>query len=235
VLVERIDPATGAVVELSWPALPFATDASDKDLHPLTRELRIVNAGGENLRFSLDDEILLTDTPLDLPGDYVAIAHSPATDGAVDVSTWVIRSTEGDGYELARLGGPDGLPPAASGDVQLVGPLAFAGVPTGFDISPAGVAYLATLDYAGGDAAGRGFDGINRLYVVDLATAAASEVGVIGVPPGSLISGLAVAEGGASIVAVPVATPLELVVLAGAAGFAALVRLRRAGRSSRAR
>jgi hypothetical protein len=225
---ERIDPATGAVTTLAWSEMPFGVDGRDNDLHPRTRELRLMAPGGENLRFSLASEDLHVDTPLDLPGEYLAVAHSPATNGAADVTTWVVRWS-GSELELARLGGVDGIPPAASGEIEVVGPLGVAGWPTGFDIAPNGTAYLVTYDYgeaAAGDAA-FGIAVTNRLYEVDLESGAATEIGTAGVPPSSAITGLAV--GGAPAAAVPAVTPLGLAALAGGVAALGLRRVRARG------
>lgn len=185
-----IDPFSGNSSALDWPGLP-AIDfyASDKDIHPLTRELRLFGSWDRNFRYSLASLDAHEDEAVDAPGFYDATAHTPSAEGAANVETFAIhRGSAGSGPNLVRIGGPGGVPPASSGEVTVIGPVAVTGVVAGFDISAEGTAYLSTSEDWGA---------VNRLYTIDLESGAVQELGVIAtVAPNERVTGIAIAPRG---------------------------------------
>lgn len=189
----RIDPLTGDLSHLDWPGLPQIEFApSDKDIDPQTHELRLFSQSGGNFRYSLDSLALHVDPALDLPGYAFAIAHKRPAEGGGGVETFAIFWEYENGIQLARIGEAGGAPPASSGTVTLIGPVDVRGRIVGFDISESGEAFLST------------YDDIERsrddhrsyaswLYAIDLETGETQELGTIATPPGSYVSGIAVA------------------------------------------
>lgn len=189
-----IDPFTGSSSFTDWPGFPgFELFASDFDIHPLTGELRLFGREEQNFRYSLRDLELAEDEPLETKGFYSAIAHAPPSGGGAEVETFAVLDLGSLGPHLVRVGGPGGVPPASSGEVTMIGPLAAEGDIGGFDISPRGTAYLSTFAWTGGDGGGY----VNRLYRVDLAAATVQEVGTIATQDQwTVVTGIAVAPEG---------------------------------------
>lgn len=228
-----IDPLTGSSSFVHLPGLHLqALLGLDPDIDPHTRELRYFGNTGENFSYSLDRLELRTDEPLNPLFHVAGVAHKPAVYGASGVETYVIgRSAAQVGgtpwFELARIGGPGGDPPASSGQVTLIGAVDVEAERLWFDISANGTAYLATLIPFG--PAGKE----NKLFRVDLESGAVEEIGVM-TPPSEVafLSGIAVAPPGlgAGALEIPAVSPLGLV------AFAVLVAglaLWRVGRRSR--
>lgn len=204
-----IEPLTGASAFVHLPGLNLELLLGvDTDIDPLTRELRYFGGSTGNASYSLDRLELRTDQPLSPPFYVSAVAHKPPVSGAHGVETYVIgrsaeQEREANGspwYQLARIGGPGGDPPASSGQVTVIGPVDVNAERLWFDISSNGAAYLAALIPFG--PAGEE----NKLFRVDLESGALEEIGVIAPPSDtSFLSGIAVAPPGlgGSVVDVP--------------------------------
>ena len=191
-----IDPLTGDLVHLDWPGLPaIEFGPSDKDIHPLTRELRLFSQSGGNFRYSMESLELHVDQSLDIPGYAYAVAHMPPAEGGGGVETFAIFYQYGEGRRLVRVGGVGGVPPASSGEVTVIGPVDVQGEVAGFDISASGEAFLSTYDYIQPPGADhRSY--ASWLYTIDLGTGATQERGTIPTQPGTYVSGIAVAPPG---------------------------------------
>lgn len=204
-----LDPLTGSWSFVHLPGLQLESLLGmDTDIDPRTRELRYFGGLIGNSSYSLDRLENRTDEPLSPPLNVVAVAHKPPVGGAQGVETYVVGRLPGQGlapsgtpwYQLARIGGPGGDPPASSGEVTIIGPVDLHAERLWFDIAADGTAYLAALlqDVPDGEQ--------NRLYRVDLASGAVEEVGLIAQPGGSaILSGIAVAPPGLGegVVAIP--------------------------------
>jgi hypothetical protein len=217
-----IDPLSGVSENPEWPLFPGSYHVTGNlDIHPLTREIRIVGRGAENLRYSIPDLAPGADQPLNLPGWYPAVAHTPAGPGGA-VQTFAVRYLDygGENAQLVRIGGPGGDPPPSSGEVTVIGELAIDGAVRGFDISESGAAFLATYDWEVSEQ--------NLLYAVDLESAVVAQLGVIATPDSlASLTGFAVAPlgFGTPAVAVPGLSRWGLALLAslmGGLGIAAL-------------
>jgi hypothetical protein len=221
----RIDPFSGNSSYLAWADFPeFEVYVSDYDIHPATHELRMSGSGNRNIRFDLDSLESIEDTPFDEPGGYPALAH---TYGGEEAETFaIVNQPKNGGVWLARIGGPDGDPPASSGEVSWIGQMTIAGSVAGFDISPTGAGYFSTFDYVETPS---GSTSLNRLYRVDLATAAVEELGLIaGGDPFPHVTGIAMAPGplGPGVLSVPGLSGLGILALALLLAAAAVSRLR---------
>ncbi len=206
-----LDPETGASSSADWPGLPYSEGwASDKDIHPLTHELRFFGPGNQNYRYSLDTLDLHVDAPLDYPGSGYAIAHSPGGLDGMGIETFALGypTEPGDDLYLLRIGGPGGKPSANSGEVTVIGPVDARGGVRGFDISSSGAAYFSTHEYAYGSG------DVSRLYSVDLQSGATQELGEIAVPGWTSITGIAVAPLGPGVVEIPALSRTGLAALA---------------------
>jgi hypothetical protein len=102
----------------------------------------------------------------------VGAAYDRNVAGAAATTLFAI---DRNGSELVRIGSIDGAPASPNGGVVTpIGPLGLtlnAVSDAGFDIAPDGTAYAALTDDA---------DDLTRLYRIDLATGAATAVGLIG-------------------------------------------------------
>lgn len=232
-----LDPETGASSAVNWPGLP-ATEmgmASDKDIHPLTHELRFFGTWNQNYRYALGTLELHVDDPLDNPGGSYPVAHSPGGPDGMGVETFALGypTVPGDGLYLLRIGGPGGDPSANSGEVTVIGPVTASGSVRGFDISSSGTAYFSTLEYI----YGAGY--VSRLYSVDLRSGSPQELGVIAVPAGwTSVTGIAVAPPGPGVVEIPALSrtglaALALLVASAAWSKVAALRPGRRGRMAR--
>lgn len=220
----RIDLATGASSLLDWPGFPsFQISLHDFDIHPVTREVRIIDYAHLNYRYSLNSFELHVDQPLDTPGRYEALAHTPPG-GAQGGETLAIYYPPVYPLvpHLARIGGVGGDPPASSGEVTVLGPIDIPHFVHGFDISPSGGAYLLAVpaDYAD-----------QRLYRLNLETLTTEDLGAIETssPGEDFVSAIAAAplRLGPSVVEVPAASRTGLAVLATLLAAAALWQARR--------
>jgi hypothetical protein len=173
-----VNPATGVatLVGQTAAAVPLAGDvATGADFNPIADRLRIVNSNDENFRINPNNGALSGDdvniNPA-LTSDIVGLAYDRNVVGATATTAYAINrvtsalSTIG-GIDGLALGGPNG------GTVADVGPLGVTLSPVadaGFDVAADGVAYAA-LTNAG--------DNVTRLYTINLATGAATNVGLV--------------------------------------------------------
>lgn len=204
-----LDPLTGSWSFVHLPGLQLDSLLGvDTDIDPRTRELRYFGGLIGNSSYSLDRLENRADEPLNPPFHVVAVAHKPPIGGAQGVETYVVGRLPGQGlapsgtpwYQLARIGGPGGDPPASSGEVTILGPVDIPAERLWFDIAADGTAYLAALLQGVPDGEA------NRLYRVDLASGALEEIGILTQPGGSaFLSGIAVAPPGLgeSVVEIP--------------------------------
>ena len=219
----RIDLTTGVSTYLPWAEFPYwQITLYDFDIHPETRELRMIQDSLGNLRFSLDHLELHVDQPLDKPGRYVELAHRPRG-GAHGGETLAIYypPENPEVPHLARIGGVGGNPPASSGEVTALGAIDIPHYILGFDISPSGGAYLLadTANY-----------GAQRLYRLDIETLTTEDLGAIATPsPGpTFVSAIAAAPAGlGAVVEVPAVSSAGLVALSLLLAMAAIQRSRR--------
>jgi hypothetical protein len=136
----RIDLATGESSLLDWPGFPSdQLSLYDFDIHPVTREVRMIQYALTNYRYSLNALELHVDQPLDTPGRYQALAHAPPG-GAHGGETLAIYYPPVYPLvpHLARIGGVAGNPPASAGEVTVLGPIDIPHLVRGFDISAGG-------------------------------------------------------------------------------------------------
>lgn len=219
----RIDLATGESSLLDWPGFPSdQLSLYDFDIHPVTREVRMIQYALTNYRYSLNAFELHVDHPLDTPGRYEALAHMPPG-GAHGGETLAVYYPPVYPLvpHLARIGGVAGNPPASSGEVTVLGPIDIPHFVRGFDISPSGGAYLLAVpaDYTD-----------QRLYRLNLETLTTENLGAIATPlPGyDFVHAIAAAPAGLgpNIVEVPAVSPSGLAVLAMLLATAAVWRAR---------
>jgi hypothetical protein len=145
------------------------------DFNPVVDRARLVNANDENARINpFSGDLAANDTDI-TPAATTALigaAYDRNVDGATATTLFAIDRT---GSELVRVGGVNGTPSANGGVATSIGPLGVALEPAndaGFDIAPDGTAFAAlTADS----------DNLTRLYTINLATGAASPIGLIGV------------------------------------------------------
>ena len=190
----RIDPLTGDLVHLAWPGLPAIEFGADKDIHPLTRELRLFSQSGGNFRYSIESLELHVDQSLNIPGYAYSVAHMPTAEEGGGVETFAIFYQDGEERRLVRIGGVGGVPPASSGEVTVIGPVDVQGEVAGFDISASGEAFLSTYDSI--QLPGSDDRYVSWLYTIDLETGATQELGTIATQPSTFVSGIAVAPPG---------------------------------------
>ena len=173
-----IDTRTGTVSLIGATAAAlagWADVAGDVNVNPTVDRLRIVNVNDENFRVNPADGALSgNDTDLTPAATTAAIgvAYDRSVAGTTTTTAYVIDRNDS---ALATLGGINGAPSPNGGVVTDIGPLGLTLAPTkdgGFDISGAtGTAYAALTDNA---------DGVTALYMVNLATGAATKIGPIG-------------------------------------------------------
>lgn len=176
--VYRVDPATGAATLVSTLTTPFnGGTRSGVDFNPKTDRLRLVGHDGQNLRVNVDNGATAMDRTLAYAREdphfgeepaIAATAYSNNVPGAETTDMFDLDSARG---LLVRQDPPN------DGILHTIGPL---GVPVpsraGFDI----------LTDAGGKNRGlAAFD--SRLYDIDLGTGAATALGTIGGPSGSIV------------------------------------------------
>jgi hypothetical protein len=227
-----IDPLTGAWSTVELPGLHrVLLQGQDTDIDPVTRELRYFGGSGQNYRYSLDLLQAFTDAPLSLAIHSMAVAHRPPI-GGTGVETYVVawyssQVVGGPWFGLWRVGGPGGVPPASSGQLDWIGPVDLEAERLWLDISADGSAYLAAVNsfWPEGE--------WNKLYRIDLSSGALEEIGILAEPEGgAALAGIAIAPPGlgGSVVEVPSLSPVSVLLFALALGAAAFVRLLRNGR-----
>jgi hypothetical protein len=145
------------------------------DFNPTADRLRAVNVNDENFRVNPDTGALANnDTDL-TPGATTALigaAYDRNVAGAPGTTLFAIDRSDS---QLARVGGIDAVPSPNGGVVTDVGALGFAlslTTDAGFDISGTTGTAFAAMTSAG--------DGLTRLYTVNLATGAATAIGLVG-------------------------------------------------------
>lgn len=206
--VYRIDVATGATVLVSTTTTASGSDILGIDFNPVPDRLRLVNAGGQNLRINVATGATLVDGTL-------AYAAADANAGAqpfiVDAAYTNHDRDPATGTTLYYIDSElDILVSTAAPNAGILNTVGLLGVDvdaqTGFDIyTEAGF----NIAYASFRVGGR-----QGLYTIDLGTGAASLIGEIAA---ANLFGLAVAP-------VPEPGPVALL---GAAGLVALARRRR--------
>ena len=173
----RVDPDTGAaaVVGATAAALAGAADVpTGWGFNPVVDRARYVNTNDENARINPNDGALAgndTDLTPAATSTIVAAAYDRSQAGATATTLFAINRTMS---QLALQGGVDGTPSPNGGVITNIGALGFslsASADAGFDIAPSGTAYAALTS---------GADNLTRLYTVDLATGAATALGLIG-------------------------------------------------------
>jgi hypothetical protein len=170
-----VEPLSGVATAVAGPFSPLPSGtAFGIDFNPTVDRIRLVSESNQNLRLHPDTgAAVATDGALAYaPGDVnagddpdiVAAAYTSNRDLATSTTLYVIDRTEG---VLAIQNPPN------AGVLNTVGPLGVDGTITeaGFDIGPDGTA-VATLTVGG----------TSRLYRVDLATGAATLLGITGTP-----------------------------------------------------
>jgi hypothetical protein len=176
-----VDPDTGAATFVgSIPGtVPGAADVvSALDFNPAVDRLRVVNVNNENFRINPNNGVLAGDDvnltfTAPATGPIVAAAYDRNVDHTGAPPTTLYEIDRG-GNRLVVQGGIDGAGPGGpnGGVVTSIGPLGVsldAGSDAGLDVSAeTGVAY-ATIRSGN----------VTRLYTVDLATGAATAVGLL--------------------------------------------------------
>ncbi|MEO8197895.1 MAG: hypothetical protein ABI689_14355 [Thermoanaerobaculia bacterium] len=223
-----IDPLTGSWSFVHLPGLELGSLLGmDADIDPRTRELRYFGGSSGNSSYSFDHLENRADEPLSPPFYVAAVAHKPPIGGSLGVETYVIGrlATQDRGaagtpwYQLARIGGPGGDPPASSGQVTILGPVDVEAERLWFDISANGTAYLATLIPSGPTGEE------NKLFRVNLENGTLDAIGEIAPPSeSSFLSGIAVAPPGlgGGVVEVPALSRFGLGLFAVTLGAVAL-------------
>jgi len=144
------------------------------DFNPTVDRVRLFNTNDENARMNpLNGALAGNDTDLTPAATTTLVggAYDRNFDGATATTLFAIDRNDN---ELVRIGGVDGVPSPNGGVVTPVGGLGVAlnqFNDGGFDIAPDGTAFAALTDDA---------DDLTRLYRIDLATGAATAIGLIG-------------------------------------------------------
>jgi hypothetical protein len=179
----RVDMETAALERLDdLPIVPFASDVGVDpadygfDFDPARDRIRITHAHGWNAEVSPSGDPSSIDSPLS-PG--IALGGLASSSTGQDQGTFYAIDSAGD--RLYRLGGANGVPSPASGELTLVADLVPPlGELLAFDISPTGRAFVA--GYRPEGTLGDGPERITDLHEIDLATGATTFLGEIGVP-----------------------------------------------------
>ncbi|HQX57315.1 MAG TPA: DUF4394 domain-containing protein, partial [Pyrinomonadaceae bacterium] len=188
--VVTINTTTGAVTSVAANTVPTTIDSfTGLDFNPTVDRIRQVGDADNNRRLNpIDGTLAGTDTTL----AYVAgdpgfgaspnIVHVAYTNNTSTATTTTLYGIDSDRNTLVRIGGPNGTPSPNTGQVTTIGPLGVN--PTafgGFDIQQGTDLAYASLFV----------DSTPTLYRINLATGAATLLGVVG--DGTLgIDGLAI-------------------------------------------
>jgi hypothetical protein len=160
--------------QTSGPLAGWGDLAAGWDFNPVADRARLVNLNDENARINpFNGALAANDTDITPAATttLVGAAYDRNADGAAATTLFALDRS---GSELVRIGGVDGNPSPNGGVATPVGPLGIALnqlADAGFDVAPDGTAYAALTDDA---------DDLTRLYRIDLATGAATAVGLIG-------------------------------------------------------
>ncbi len=221
--IVALDPTTGAVQYL-WNApgypSPFRVDG-EFDVDPGSGEIRLIDSQvGTNFRVDPHTGTATLDSPIFPFREVLVIAQAPGHDPGTGSDTFAIAYRPGppSGFDLVRIGGPGGVPPASTGALTVLAPVDLPATswPTGFDISPSGVAYVSAIVFpAASPAVALGGEGTDpaHLYTLDLVTGAATDRGVLGPPGGFSTTGIAVV-GRAGVTVIPALDGVGLLFLA---------------------
>lgn len=173
-----INPVTGAATPVGQTAAAlagFADVPGGFDFNPTVDRIRVVNTNDENFRVNpVNGTLAGNDTDLTpaATSDIIAEAYDRNFSGGSGTTLFGINRADS---SLVIQGGINGAPSPNGGVITSLGPLGFALNATndgGFDIaSDTGTAYAALTS---------GADNLTRLYTIDLATGAATAVGLIG-------------------------------------------------------
>lgn len=200
----RIDPATCQTTYVGTNFTNTANATEGVDFNPTVDRLRIVNDTDDNFRVNPNNGTLAgTDTAITPAGlTITALAYDrPTAPDALNTTKTTLFGIDLSADQLVRIGDVDGAPSSPNAGVATpIGPLGVATIfgNTGFDIAPDGTAYYAATTT--GDK--------SHLFRINLATGAATEVGLIG--DGSpTVNGLAVLITGAVGFASPSASVAE--------------------------
>ena len=168
-----IDPTTGAATRVGGPAAPITGGTTwGFDFNPVVDRVRIVNDADANLRFNPSTGVP-TDADTSLNPSSASIVGAAYDRNVTGATATTLYAIDVSGIELVRIGGVDGTPSPNTGLVTAVGSLM---VPieedAGFDIDgPTNTAWAVLTEF---------FTGAVGLYTIDLATGAATLVGVVG-------------------------------------------------------
>jgi hypothetical protein len=177
--VVTIDFASGNVSTISTTTTAFTGTSFGVGFNPVPDRLRVVTDTNENVRFNPDTGAVAgTDTALTpTTVDIVGVAYDRSVAGATLTTMFVIDSA---GDQLGTQGGVDGTPSPNGGVINPIGPL---GVDTSsqvsFDISGTNGAAVASLTVGG----------VTGLYNINLATGAATSIGIF--PANAQVSAVA--------------------------------------------
>jgi hypothetical protein len=158
----------------------FGDVATGFDFNPGVDRIRVVNVNDGNFRLNPNNATLSgLDTAINpASADLVGLAYDnlPAP-GATSSTAYALDRAAS---ALVRLGGPGGVSPSPNtGTTTTIGPLGVTLDPAldaGFDISPAGVGYVAAVT-----------GGVTDLFTVNLATGALTLIGAIGTGTGEIV------------------------------------------------
>lgn len=165
--IYTINPTTGLATAVS--ATPFSAlsgTAFGTDFNPVPDRIRQVSDTEQNLRLNPNDGTGVTDGNLNPAGNFVGVAYTNNFPGATSTQLYAIDSAAG---TLSLIGNPNnGTPITPVGSLGLGTNLSPS---IGFDISGAtGSTAFASITVGGQ----------SRLYTVNLATGAATNLGTIG-------------------------------------------------------
>jgi hypothetical protein len=176
----QLNRTTGAATAVG--SAPFAVALSGTefgfDFNPTVDRIRITSDAEQNLRAHPDMGTVVDGDPgtagiqgdaaLNPAGSVGAVAYTNSVMGAMATTLYGIDAAAN---TLVRIGGVDGTPSPNAGMVTPIGALGVDGsAPVGFDIAPGSNTAYAVLQIAGA----------SKLYTVNLATGAATEVGAVG-------------------------------------------------------
>lgn len=192
VSIYRMEPATGEA-SLVWAGIDDSLGLNSVvslAVDGERREIRMLSATGQNLRLALDPPHLVIDTPLAPDPNGALVAHARGANGLGPITTYAILGVFASPTpDLVRIGGPDGDPPAGSGEVTWITSLGPGDVwLEAFDISPTGrmfgVGRVSTPLAPGGSEApgGRGSLPAQHLFEIDPQSGLTTDRGQLGFP-----------------------------------------------------
>jgi hypothetical protein len=175
-----INPATGAATQVGTGtfAVPLMGMSFGFAFDPVTDRIRVVSDANQNMRLDPDTGAVIDGDP-NTPGTQPdAFLSSTYTVGAAysdnGAGATTLYGIDGANGWLVRVGGPNGSPSPNRGQITVIGPLGihpdWAPVPAApFDITAGGTPFAALQ-----------VGGRTSLYLINLATGAATGIGPIG-------------------------------------------------------